>query len=149
MPSSSEDVLLFLRARRDLRRPIVLETARRLRDSVAGGRSFSCLLTDDRELQRLNRQFFKKDYATDVIAFPEPGPDDFLGELAISVERASEQAKRFGHSVEQEVGILMLHGLLHLLGMDHEKDRGRMARTETRWRKKLGLPAGLVERVRS
>jgi probable rRNA maturation factor len=132
-----------------LRRPIVRETAQRLRDGVAGGRKFSCLLTDDRELRRLNHQFFEKDCPTDVIAFPEPGPDDFLGELAISVERASEQANRFGHSVEQEVGILMLHGLLHLLGMDHETDRGRMARTETLWRKKLGLPAGLVERARS
>lgn len=97
---------------------------------VAGGRRFTCLLTDDRELSRLNRQFLGKDYPTDVLAFPEPGPDGFLGEMAISVDRAAEQARRFGHSVEDEIGILMLHGLLHLIGMDHESDRGRMARAE-------------------
>ena len=69
--------------------------------------------------------------------------------MAISVERAQEQARSRGHGLEEEIGILMLHGLLHLLGMDHENDRGRMARAETRWRKKLGLPAGLIERVRA
>jgi probable rRNA maturation factor len=84
-----------------------------------------------------------------VLSFPEPGPDDFLGELAISVERAREQARLLGHTIEEETKILMLHGVLHLLGMDHEKDRGRMARAETRQRKKLGLPAGLIERVRA
>ena len=117
--------------------------------TVAAGRRFSCLLTDDRELLRLNREFLGKEYATDVLSFPEPGPDDFLGEMAISVERAKEQARSRGHSLDEEIGILMLHGLLHLLGMDHETDRGRMARAETRWRKKLGLPAGLIERVRA
>ncbi len=117
--------------------------------TVAAGRRFSCLLTDDRELLRLNREFLGQDYATDVLSFPEPGPDDFLGEMAISVERAKEQARSRGHRLDEEIGILMLHGLLHLLGMDHETDRGRMARAETRWRKKLGLPAGLIERVRA
>ena len=116
---------------------------------MAGGNRFRCLLTDDRELQRLNRRFLNADYPTDVLAFPEPGPDGFLGELAISVPRAAEQARAYGHPIEQEIGILMLHGLLHLLGMDHEKDRGRMARAEMRWRRQLGLPAGVVERARS
>jgi probable rRNA maturation factor len=115
---------------------------------VAGGRAFTCLLTGDRELRRLNRQFLKRNYATDVLAFPAPGPDTFLGEMAISVDRAYQQARRHGHRVEEEIGVLMLHGLLHLLSMDHEADRGQMARAETRWRKKLGLPASLMERGR-
>jgi len=70
-----------------------------------------------------------------------------LGDLAISLDRAAEQAALLGHSVEEEVRILILHGMLHLAGLDHETDRGEMARTETRWRKRLGLPLGLIERV--
>ena len=72
-----------------------------------------------------------------------------MGEMAISVERAAEQAREHGHSVEEEIGLLMLHGLLHLMGMDHHKDHGKMRRAENRWRKKLGLPMGLVERAGS
>jgi probable rRNA maturation factor len=70
-----------------------------------------------------------------------------LGDIAISMARARAQARRYGHGVEIEVRILMLHGLLHLLGMDHEADGGRMARAEKRWRARLGLPEGLIERV--
>jgi probable rRNA maturation factor len=147
--SSLEDPVLFRRTPRSLPRRSIRKFAERLRQSVAGGRGFCCLLTDDRELRRLNRQFLEKDCPTDVISFPEPGPDGFLGEMAISVQRAAEQARRYGHGVEQEIGVLMLHGLLHLLGMDHEKDRGRMARAEKRWREELGLPPGLAERVRA
>jgi probable rRNA maturation factor len=148
MPAD-DDPLIFRRVRLRLPRVRLRAFAERLRDEVAGRRGFCCLLADDRELRRLNRQFLGKDYPTDVLSFPEPGPDDFLGELAISVERAREQAQLLDHSVEEEIKILMLHGVLHLLGMDHEKDRGRMARAETRLRKKLGLTAGLIERVRA
>ncbi len=74
--------------------------------------------------------------------------DGLLGDVAISLARARAQAREFGHSAEQEVRILMLHGLLHLLGMDHASDGGRMARAERRWRIKLGLPNGLIDRVR-
>jgi probable rRNA maturation factor len=148
MPAD-DDPLIFRRVRVRLPRVRLRAFAEQLRDEVAGGQAFCCLLADDRELRRLNRQFLGKDYPTDVLSFPEPGPDDFLGELAISVERAREQARLLGHTVEVEIRILMLHGVLHLLGMDHEEDRGRMARAETRLRKKLGLPAGLIERVRA
>ena len=71
----------------------------------------------------------------------------YLGEIAISHHRAAAQAADFGHALEDEIRILMLHGLLHLLGMDHETDRGAMRRAETRWRRRLGLPVGLIERV--
>ena len=63
-------------------------------------------------------------------------------------EKLVAQARAFGHNTGQEVQILMLHGLLHLLGMDHTADGGRMARVEKRWRARLGLPTGLIERVR-
>ena len=95
-------------------------------------------------------QFRGKDYATDVLSFPaEPSDARHLGDLAISTLRARAQAREFGHSTEDELRILMLHGVLHLLGHDHETDRGRMARVESRWRKELGLPNGLIERAQS
>ena len=147
--SPDDSIVVYRRTPRTLKRRVVRLFAERLREEVAGGRRFTCLLTDDRELRRLNRQFLGKDYTTDVLSFPEPEPGGFLGEMALSVARAAEQAREFGHPVEEEISILMLHGLLHLLGMDHERDRGRMAGAEARWRKKLGLAAGLTERVQT
>ncbi len=154
MSADDDSTVLFRRAGRELDRRAVRRLAERLRDEVAGKRPFTCLLTDDRELRRLNRLFFGKDAPTDVLSFPAsddvepsaPGPAP-LGEIAISVERAREQAAEFGHSLEEEIGVLMLHGLLHLQGMDHETDRGRMRRAERRWRRRLGLPVSLTERA--
>jgi probable rRNA maturation factor len=122
-----------------------------LRHRVLRGRSFACLITTDAELQRLNRNFRRKNYTTDVLSFPaDPHgglADGYLGDVAISWQRAREQAREFGHPIETELQVLMLHGALHLAGMDHETDGGRMSRAETRWRRTLGLPAGLIERV--
>jgi probable rRNA maturation factor len=146
---SSEGPLLFRRVPAGLPRAELRVFARRLTEAVAPGGSFLCLFTDDRELRRLNRQFLGKDQPTDVLSFPEPGPDGFLGEIAISVERAAEQARRLGHSLAEELKILMLHGLLHLTGMDHETDGGRMARREKALRRRFGLPAALTERGRT
>ena len=146
--SASGDLVLFRRAPADLNRRALKEFARTLRDLVAGGREFHCLISDDRELRRLNRQFLGADYATDVLSFPL-GLNGLLGELAISADRAAAQAREFGHSRLDEIRILMLHGVLHLAGMDHENDNGRMARVERRWRHAMGLPAGLIERVKA
>ncbi len=146
MPSEEQPVL-FRRAPAGLDRRGLLKFAERLRREVAGGRRFTCLITGDGALRRLNLRFLGKDYATDVLSFPSGEGGESMGEIAISVARAAEQARSLGHTVEQEIAILMLHGVLHLCGMDHERDRGRMARAETRWRKLLGLPAGLIERV--
>jgi probable rRNA maturation factor len=144
----SEPMVLMRGAPSGLRRGPLEEFARRLRDRVAGGRGFQCLITDDRELQRLNRQFLRKNFPTDVLSFPaESAESADLGEIAISFERAREQARALGHSVGEEIRILMLHGVLHLTGMDHERDGGEMARAETGWRHKLGLRASLIERV--
>jgi probable rRNA maturation factor len=74
----------------------------------------------------------------------QPAP---LGDIAISLARARAQSRRYGHGVEDEIRVLMLHGVLHLVGMDHDADGGRMERAEKRWRKQLGLPDGLIERV--
>jgi probable rRNA maturation factor len=145
--SSDDNIVLFRRAPAELDRRGLERFARVLREEVARGAGFECLVTDDRELRRLNREFLGKDYPTDVLSFPEDGAR--LGEIAISAQRAREQAAAYGHTVHDEIRILMLHGVLHLTGMDHETDRGRMARAEAAWRKRLGLPAGLIERVRA
>src|SRR5262245_41864572 len=106
-----EHPVLFRRAGRTLHRDAIRGFALTLRNVVAGGVTFSCLITDDRELQRLNRQFLGRDYPTDVLSFPS-GTAAELGDIAISVNRAEEQAARFGHTPNEEVGILMLHGVL-------------------------------------
>jgi probable rRNA maturation factor len=117
-----------------------------LESEVTRGRPFTCLIAGDKELRRLNRDFRKDDRATDVLSFPTRQSLGFLGDVAISFELAKRQAAEYGHSVGREIEILMLHGVLHLLGMDHEKDRGRMARAEKKWRAALGLPNGLIKR---
>jgi probable rRNA maturation factor len=95
------------------------------------------LLADDATLRRLNRQFRSKDKATDVLSFPASASPAFrvekqlAGDLAISLETAARQAKRFGHRLGDEVRVLMLHGLLHLAGFDHEQDAGQMAARAT------------------
>ncbi|MDX2154264.1 MAG: rRNA maturation RNase YbeY [Bryobacteraceae bacterium] len=139
--------MLYRRAPRGLRRAVVEDFAKRVRQEVAGA-PFTCLITRDDELQRLNREFLGKDYPTDVLSFPEPGGAS-LGEMAISTDRAAAQAAELGHELETEICVLLLHGALHLKGMDHESDGGRMARAERQWRRKMGLPSGLIERARA
>ncbi len=110
----------------------------------------SVLLTGDTEIRRLNRKFRHKDQATDVLSFPAAAPVNghrrAAGDLAISVETAARQAEEFGHPLDNELQILVLHGLLHLGGYDHESDKGRMARKEATLRRRFGLRAGLIER---
>lgn len=120
--------------------------ARKLSTHVTQGKHFECMITDDRELQRLNKAFLKHDYVTDVLSFPALNQAFTLGECAISVERADEQRLRLGHTLVEEIEILMLHGVLHLMGLDHEKDTGNMALTEQTWRVRLNLPRSLIER---
>ena len=146
MPSDGSTVT-FRRVPGSLCRRAIERFAYKLQTEVARGRGFDCLVTSDSELRRLNREFRGKDVPTDVLSFPSE--NGRLGDIAISAGRARVQAREFGHSIEQEIQILLLHGVLHLLGMDHETDGGRMARAEKRWRMALGLPGGLIERVRS
>ncbi|MGC2181779.1 MAG: rRNA maturation RNase YbeY [Terriglobales bacterium] len=108
------------------------------------------LVTGSSELRSLNRRFRGKDQPTDVLSFP-PGPcfvNGLAGDIAISADIARENARRLGHSAAQEVKILALHGVLHLVGYDHESDQGAMAGKERQLRRALGLPLGLIERSR-
>jgi probable rRNA maturation factor len=106
------------------------------------------LVTTSRELRLLNNRFLGKDEPTDVLSFPSElgSAKHCAGEIAISAEIASENARLLGHSLAEEIKILALHGLLHLAGYDHERDKGEMARKELRLRTKLNLPSGLIER---
>lgn len=106
-------------------------------------------ITNDSEMRRLNREFRKKDKSTDVLSFPsfQNGKAHFAGDIAISADIARANAKSLGHSLEDELKILLLHGLLHLAGHDHESDKGEMAGLEEKLRAQLGLPTGLIERT--
>ena len=106
------------------------------------------LVTGSSELRSLNRRFRGKDQPTDVLSFP-PGPcfvNGLAGDIAISADIAKQNARRLGHTAAQEIKILALHGVLHLVGYDHETDQGTMAVKETQLRRALGLPLGLIER---
>ncbi len=103
------------------------------------------LVTSSAELRRLNRRFRGKNAATDVLSFPSA--DGTAGDVAISAEVGAHNARRLGHSASDELKILILHGLLHLAGYDHETDAGEMARKEARLRRALGLPVALIERA--
>jgi len=111
------------------------------------------VLTGDAAMRRLNREWRGVDRATDVLSFPSdaseprvPGQPRHLGDLVIATGVARRQAAEARHSYATELKVLALHGLLHLLGYDHETDDGQMRRLEARLRRKGGLVAGLIER---
>jgi probable rRNA maturation factor len=108
------------------------------------------LLTNDEQMRHLNRVFRQKDKATDVLSFPAlqmNGNKKLAGDLAISVEMAAREAKERKHPLPVELKILVLHGVLHLAGWDHEADSGQMARKEELLRRRLGLEQGLILRA--
>ena len=147
--SEPETSLLIERATPRIGRTALRAFADTLRRELCAGRTFTCLLTGDKELRRLNRQFLGHNYATDVLSFPSGEPIGPLGDIAISLERAKAQAAEHRHRIEEEVRILLLHGVLHLLGHDHEGDEGEMRERESKYRRKYGLPSGLIERAQA
>jgi probable rRNA maturation factor len=104
------------------------------------------LLTSNHEMRALNRQFRRKDKPTDVLSFPSIGMNGTAGDIAISVDIAAENAERLGHPLAAELKILIVHGMLHLAGYDHETDNGEMARKEHKLRLELKLPDSLISR---
>jgi probable rRNA maturation factor len=104
------------------------------------------LITSSAELRELNRRFRRKDKPTDVLSFPAIG-DGEAGDIAISADIASENAYELGHSLDEELRILILHGILHLGGHDHETDGGEMEALESELRERLKLPSSLIERT--
>jgi len=102
------------------------------------GSSATIAFVSDKNIRKLNKQFRRIDKATDVLSFPADEETN-LGDIAISVETAAAQAKDNGLTFENEIAQLILHGLLHLSGYDHETDNGEMNRLELRLRKRLGI----------
>ena len=103
------------------------------------------LISSNQRLQALNRRFRRKNKPTDVLSFPRSTG----GDIAISAQIACQNAARYGHGIAEELKILVLHGMLHLAGYDHEADDGEMARLESRLRAQLKLPASLIDRTQS
>jgi len=122
------------------------------------GGEVSVCLTDDLEIRQLNASFRGTARATDVLSFPDWEPRQsplrrrrlpaafYLGDIAISLDTAARQAAGQGHTLGREIRILLLHGLLHLHGYDHESDDGTMRRLEESLRRQLQLPTGLITR---
>ncbi|MGB8064764.1 MAG: rRNA maturation RNase YbeY [Candidatus Sulfotelmatobacter sp.] len=119
---------------------------------VAGLRgAVNVLISTSSAMRALNQQFRIQNKDTDVLSFPAAsiaanGKKAFAGEIAISAEIAAQNAAHLGHSVALEIKVLVLHGILHLAGFDHERDNGEMARKEAKCRRALRLPLSLTER---
>lgn len=110
----------------------------------AAGASATVVLVSDAKIRKLNAEFRGKDSATDVLSFPFGDDGDeghFLGDIVISSETARRQADENGLALETELQQLVLHGILHLCGFDHETDEGKMDALEIRYRKELGIDA--------
>jgi len=128
------------------------------RAAPAGARGLvGIAIVSDRAMRAFNRRYRDADYATDVLSFPADRPGAgrapargaapiWLGDIVIARGVTARQARDYGHSPAVELRILALHGLLHLLGYDHEADRGQMKRVEERLRRRAGLPVGLTAR---
>jgi probable rRNA maturation factor len=116
--------------------------ARRAKRLAGVSGEVAVLITGNRRIRSLNRRFRKKNKPADVLSFPRDGG----GDIAISAEVAGENARRLGHTLEEEIKILILHGMLHLAGYDHETDGGEMAAREAALRAQLKLPLSLTER---
>jgi probable rRNA maturation factor len=152
-------VILERRKTKELSRLALARFANQAQRAAGLCGEVNILLTGDAEMQRLNLQFRRQDKPTDVLSFPaspaagsaalsaKPAPAAAGGDIAISIAAARAQAASLGHDLLTEVKVLILHGMLHLAGHDHECDRGQMLRLEQKLRAELHLTAGLIERT--
>ncbi len=136
-----------------LNKPTLTRFLNRARAAIGLPGTVSVLLSSDAELRRLNRTFRNKNKPTDVLSFPSdpipglPPAHQHAGDLAISLDTAGRQAAEHGHPLATELRILLLHGLLHLSGLDHETDTGQMAARELALRSRFRLPNTLIART--
>ncbi len=115
---------------------------------VLSDKEIELILTDNSEITAINREFRGIDKATDVLSFPsDPFPNAPLGSIIISCDKAEEVAHELGHSGDDELALLFIHGMLHLLGMDHEVDNGEMRLRESELVEQFALPKSLIVRT--
>ena len=125
---------------------IKVDTLKRIKDHLSDKIVELTFVLDDR-MREINLQNRGVDKSTDVLSFPiEPFANAPLGEIVINLERAFRDAKNLGHSLDSEVALLFIHGMLHLLGYDHEVDNGQMREEERRLIEEFGLPQSLIIR---
>lgn len=112
-------------------------------------REVELILCDDATIRTLNREHRGIDRPTDVLSFPLESsfPETPLGSIVVSMDQVRAVAQRLGHSEEQELALLLIHGMLHLLGYDHETDNGEMRTLESDWIRRFGLPESLIVRT--
>lgn len=139
---------IFLKNESSVRLPIgaLRAFAGKARSALRLSGTVAILIAGDEELKSMNRWFRGKDVATDVLSFPSEALGH-AGDIAISAETAKRSAAWFGHAVAEELRILILHGMLHIAGFDHEADKGEMARKEGLLRKRFGLAGSLIARA--
>jgi probable rRNA maturation factor len=138
-----EDVIIFEKAALGVSRPGLIRFACQARKLAGVRGEVSILVAGNRRIRALNRRFRRKNKPTDVLSFPRDGG----GDIAISADIARQNAARYGHSPASELKVLVLHGMLHLAGHDHETDNGSMAKLEGELRARLKLPPSLTERA--
>lgn len=130
-----------------------LEALEKIADSLSS-REVELIITDDATMQELNAEYRGKDSTTDVLSFPMETPfteqsvfDIPLGSIIIAESFVKEKAAEFGHTVQDELSLLFIHGMLHLLGFDHEKDEGEMRMREKALIEQFDLPKSLIVRT--
>jgi probable rRNA maturation factor len=138
-------VIIFEKAAVGVDRPGMVRFARQAQRLAGVRGEVGILITGNRRIQELNRRFRKQNKSTDVLSFPRDGG----GDIAICADIARQSATRYRHSVTSELKILVLHGMLHLAGHDHETDNGHMAQLESKLRARLKLPASLIDRAKA
>jgi probable rRNA maturation factor len=141
-------VLLLVHQPGDVRERALALFAGKARRAVGVRGEVTIFITTSEELREMNLRYRHKDEATDILTFElRSTKANTAGDLAISAEIAAANAAELGHSTETELKVLILHGLLHLAGYDHETDGGEMQAREAALRQLLKLPVGLIERA--
>jgi probable rRNA maturation factor len=136
-------MLIFETAVKGVSARVLQRFVRRAQKLAGVAGEVDVLISSNQRLQTLNRRFRRKNKPTDVLSFPRSTG----GDIAISAEIAHQNATLYGHGIAEELKVLVLHGMLHLAGYDHESDAGEMARLESRLRAELKLPASLIGRT--
>lgn len=151
--SKANDLVIFEKKIVGLREEALQLFVARARRAAGVGGAVNVLVTTSAAMRSLNQRFRGKNKATDVLSFPVEPPagargkrSQVAGEIAISADIALQNAVRLEHSAALEIKVLVLHGILHLAGFDHERDNGEMARKEAKLRRALKLPVALTER---